>query len=64
MALKPGVVAPQTGIYWCSVCKLPGQFSAGQVLPECRNKCGRGGWDFIQGTEATGQGPDKAAATE
>lgn len=48
MALKPGVAAPQTGIYWCSVCKLPGQFEAGQILPECRNKCGRGGWDFVQ----------------
>lgn len=56
MALKPGVAAPQSGIYWCSVCKLPGQFAAGQVLPECRNKCGRGGWDFIQ---ATGE-PEKA----
>jgi hypothetical protein len=50
MALKPGVTAPQTGIYWCSVCKLPGQFEQGQVLPECRNKCGRGGWDFVQAT--------------
>jgi hypothetical protein len=48
MALKPGVAAPQTGIYWCSVCKRPGQFEAGQILPECRNKCGRGGWDFVQ----------------
>ncbi len=57
MAFKPGAVAPQTGIYWCSVCKLPGQFSAGQVLPECRNKCGRGGWDFIQAT------PDASAAS-
>lgn len=57
MAYKPGIEAPQTGIYWCSVCKLPGQFEAGQILPECRNKCGRGGWDFVRattGAEAAG----------
>ncbi|HEY8057016.1 MAG TPA: hypothetical protein VIE13_14015 [Terriglobales bacterium] len=54
MALKPGVTAPQTGIYWCSVCKLPGQFEAGQTLPECRNKCGRGGWEFVQAQAAPG----------
>lgn len=51
MAIKPGNIAPKTGIYWCSVCKLPGQFQEGQELPECRNKCGRGGWDFVQETQ-------------
>ncbi|MGH9491328.1 MAG: hypothetical protein ACRD17_12520 [Terriglobales bacterium] len=54
MAIKPGATAPETGIYWCSVCKLPGHFTAGQVLPECRNKCGRGGWDFIRAQPAPG----------
>lgn len=57
MALKPGTTAPQTGVYWCSVCKLPGKFEAGQVLPECRNKCGRGGWDFVQAGGAANPAP-------
>ncbi|MGH9542156.1 MAG: hypothetical protein ACRD2H_09770 [Terriglobales bacterium] len=57
MALKPGTIAPQTGVYWCSVCKLPGKFDAGQVLPECRNKCGRGGWDFVQAGGAANPAP-------
>ena len=45
---KPGTPALETGIYWCSVCKLPQRFAAGQQLPECPNMCGRGSWEFIE----------------
>ena len=48
MASKPGTPAPQSGYYWCSVCKLPAQFEAGQTLPACKNKCGRGAWEFVK----------------
>ena len=44
MSHEPGSTAPQTGIYWCSVCKTPAQFKAGEVLPVCKNLCGRGRW--------------------
>jgi len=30
---KPGTAAPVTGIYWCSVCKTPAQFTEGETLP-------------------------------
>ena len=42
MSFQPGTEAPQTGIYWCSVCKLPVQFKAGEKMPTCKNLCGRG----------------------
>ncbi len=48
MAYKPGTQAPQTGMYWCSVCKLPVRFEAGQTLPMCKNKCGRGSWELVR----------------
>jgi hypothetical protein len=48
MAYEPGSEAPQTGIYWCSVCKLPVQFKTGETLPKCKNLCGRGKWEFIR----------------
>jgi hypothetical protein len=48
MAHQPGTEAPQTGIYWCSVCKLPVQFKAGEKLPTCKNLCGRGKWEFVR----------------
>ncbi len=48
MAHQPGTPAPQTGIYWCSVCKLPVQFKEGQTLPTCKNLCGRGKWEFVR----------------
>ncbi len=48
MAFKPGTQAPQTGVYWCSVCKLPARFEAGQTLPLCKNKCGRGHWELVR----------------
>jgi hypothetical protein len=49
MAYKPGTQAPQSGYYWCSVCKTPAQFEVGQTLPMCKNKCGRGQWEFVKG---------------
>jgi hypothetical protein len=51
MAHQPGTAAPQTGIYWCSVCKTPAQFKAGENLPTCKNLCGRGKWEFVKEAE-------------
>jgi hypothetical protein len=48
MAHEQGSEAPQTGIYWCSVCKLPVKFKAGETLPVCKNLCGRGKWEFVR----------------
>ena len=48
---KPGTVAPVTGIYWCSVCKTPARFTAGETLPECPNFCGRGLWELVEKEE-------------
>jgi hypothetical protein len=52
MAFSPGTEAPQSGIYWCSVCKTPAQFKAGEQLPTCRNLCGRGRWEFVKAEDA------------
>ena len=52
MTYRPGATVPATGIYWCSVCKLPAQFTAGQQFPECRNMCGR-----ASGTGSRNAGP-------
>ncbi len=65
---KPGEAIPQTGVYWCSVCKFPVILQLGQTFPECRNKCGRGHWEFIralEGPDSTGAdkaGPDAAGS--
>lgn len=48
MSHRPGAVAPETGIYWCTVCKTPQRFTAGQEFPECRNLCGRGLWELVE----------------
>lgn len=48
---KPGTAAPVTGIYWCSVCKTPARFTAGEALPECPNFCGRGMWELVEKEE-------------
>ncbi len=48
MNYRPGAEAPATGIYWCTVCKTPERFTAGQTLPECRNLCGRGSWELVE----------------
>ena len=45
---KPGIAAPVTGIYWCSVCKTPAQFTEGEILPERPNFCGRGLWELVE----------------
>ncbi len=54
MSHKPGTEAPQTGYYWCSVCKTPQMFNAGQTLPQCKNQCGRGTWEFVRAVESKG----------
>jgi hypothetical protein len=51
MASKPGTQAPQSGYYWCTVCKTPALFEAGQMLPNCKNKCSRGSWEFVKPAE-------------
>jgi hypothetical protein len=51
MAFKPGTTAEQSGIYWCSVCKTPAKFKSGEVLPTCKNLCGRGYWEFVRAEE-------------
>jgi len=48
MANHPGTPAPQSGIYWCTVCKTPAEFKQGEKLPECKNLCGRGNWEFVK----------------
>lgn len=48
MNYKPGTTVPATGIYWCTVCKLPARFTAGEEFPECKNMCGRGLWQLVQ----------------
>jgi hypothetical protein len=50
---KPGAPAPATGIYWCTVCKLPANFKKGETLPACKNMCGRGHWHLVK--EAAGK---------
>jgi hypothetical protein len=48
MSNPQGSAAPQTGIYWCSVCKTPAQFKQGETLPMCKNLCSRGKWEFVR----------------
>lgn len=48
MTYKPGQPVPETGIYWCSVCKRPERFRAGQQFPPCPNLCGRGRWELVR----------------
>ena len=45
---KRGAIVERSGIYWCSVCKLPVRLNKGDVFPECANMCGRGGWEPVQ----------------
>jgi len=60
MSYKPGTEAPQTGYYWCSVCKLPARFEAGQTLPTCKNLCGRGNWEFVRAANSSDTKKDSA----
>jgi hypothetical protein len=48
MTYKPGSTVPATGIYWCSVCKTPGEFTVGREFPECPNMCSRGRWEEVK----------------
>jgi hypothetical protein len=48
MNYSPGAEAPTSGIYWCSVCKLPARFEKGEELPQCQNMCGRGRWQLVR----------------
>jgi hypothetical protein len=48
MTNRPGATVPATGIYWCTVCKLPAEFTAGDQFPECKNMCGRGTWKLVR----------------
>ncbi len=55
MSYRPGATVPTTGIYWCSVCKLPEKFREGQEFPECRNMCGRGHWELVKKQDEAGE---------
>lgn len=54
---RPGATVPVTGIYWCTVCKTPRQFTAGQPFPECGNMCGRGLWQLVE--DQSGERPSR-----
>ncbi len=45
MIFKPGTTAPETAIYWCTVCKLPRKIEKGETFPQCENMCGKGNWE-------------------
>ena len=51
MNYRPGTEVPASGIYWCTVCKLPVRLQAGEKFPECRNMCGRGLWQLVKPAE-------------
>jgi len=51
MTHRPGSTVPDTGIYWCTVCKSPELLDAGQPFPECKNMCGRGYWQLVEKSE-------------
>jgi hypothetical protein len=59
MSNKPGTPAPQSGVYWCSVCKTPVQFKQSDVLPACKNLCGRGSWECVKALEFAKSQRDK-----
>ena len=48
---KSGAEVPQTGVYWCTVCKKPARFEKGKRFPECENLCGRGYWQLVKASE-------------
>ena len=54
---KAGSVAPLSGYYWCSVCKAPAHFEAGDRLPHCPNKCAKGDWEYVRASD--GKAPKK-----
>jgi hypothetical protein len=54
MTHRPGTTVPATGIYWCSVCKLPKKFEAEETFSDCANMCGRGSWELVKVEGAEG----------
>jgi hypothetical protein len=60
MTYRPGDAVTVTGIYWCTVCKLPAQFTAGDQFPGCKNMCGRGAWKLVQEADEPEPGPSAA----
>jgi hypothetical protein len=48
---KSGTEVPETGVYWCTVCKKPARFEKGTQFPECKNLCGRGYWQLVKAGE-------------
>jgi phosphoglycolate phosphatase len=51
MNQRPGAAVTVSGIYWCTVCKLPQTYVAGAQFPECPNMCARGTWQLIERLE-------------
>jgi len=45
---KPGTTVPETGVYWCTVCRAPQRFQCGETFPGCKNLCGRGLWHKVE----------------
>ena len=58
MNYKPGAKVEKAGIYWCTVCKTPASFSAGQEFPGCQNMCGRGHWQLVEARPRPSAGPE------
>jgi len=56
MNYAPGEDVPVNGVYWCTVCKLPARFTAGEKFPGCKNLCGRGRWHLVKADEARHSG--------
>lgn len=50
---KVGTEVPDTGIYWCTVCKTPDRFEQGATFHDCQNLCGKCHWELVEklGTE-------------
>ena len=48
MTCRVGDAVPNSGIYWCSVCKRPDHFNKGETLPACKNMCGRCHWELVE----------------
>mgnify|MGYP000011745461 CR=1 FL=1 len=44
---KPGSEVPETGVYWCTVCRSPQRFEKGQKFPACKNLCPKGYWQLV-----------------
>jgi hypothetical protein len=56
---KAGTEVPESGVYWCTVCKKPERFEQGKQFPECKNMCGRGYWQLVRPAETSEKSHDK-----